>query len=454
MKIIFDFDGVLTDFNKFIQENAIEYFRRKYHMEVVNPTELEIEDIFNIQSALETSGYSVQDAESIKKRMLNRFWISHRFIKFSLLCRFRPGVRKYMNYLKKQGFIVEIHSSRSRTCEDSLIGTIARIFSIWQCRLNGVFLRKKQFFFYPNDKEKIEGIVRSHPVVVFEDKKQIIDQLATNEIKVICVSGIHNRSVLPSKNVEIIHTFNKCYIEQKIEKLIGKTNLLCHEREVCSVKFFKKISIITPILRLIFHPMILHPENIIYGKKEGVIYAPNHRSTLDPLIIETVFTEHIHWAALKRFFEGEDSIFNNSKNPILCNITKKVFHRLEYFPIERKCDNQNANNMKSLKEMNLFLKNGYKIGIFAEGTTKRTAGQDFGLFDNAFLYLAKRNESWIQPITLLWVGGFWRKTKVIVNFGKPFQAKDINIEERMRCFMEIQKNGLEENMNVARQMRI
>ena len=445
MKIIFDLDGTLTDFNQFIQENAINYFHKKYHMEVMKSDALEIEDIFDIQNVLENSGYSIQEADSVKKQMLDRFWISHRFIKFSLLNRFRPGVREYINYLKKQGFIVEIHTSRSKTCEDSLIGMTARAFTIWQCRLNGVFLRKNNFFFYPNDKEKVESIIRNRPMIVFDDKKQIIDQLEECGVKTICVSGVHNKSVLPSKNIEIIHTFDKSDIERKTEKLVGRTNLMCHKREADSVRFFRKISVTAIILRLIFRPMVLHSENILCEKAEGIIYAPNHRSTLDPLIIESVFTKHIHWAALARFFKGEDSIFNNSKNSVLCNITKNAFHRLEYFPIERKSDNPNANNTDTLKEMNLFLKNGYKIGIFAEGTTKRAAGEDFGTFDNAFLHLAKRNKAWIQPITLLWTNASGLKPKVIVNFGEAFQVNNMSIDESMKHFLEIQKVRLEEN---------
>ena len=60
MKIIFDLDGTLTDFNQFIQENAIDYFCKKYHMEVMKSDALEIEDIFDIQKVLENSGYSIQ----------------------------------------------------------------------------------------------------------------------------------------------------------------------------------------------------------------------------------------------------------------------------------------------------------------------------------------------------------------------------------------------------------
>lgn len=68
MKIIFDFDGVLTDYNRFVQKIAIGYFRKKYHLEVINSDELEIENIFDIQNILEHSGYSAQEANVIKKK--------------------------------------------------------------------------------------------------------------------------------------------------------------------------------------------------------------------------------------------------------------------------------------------------------------------------------------------------------------------------------------------------
>lgn len=445
MKIIFDFDGVLTDFNRFIQENGINYFQERFHMTIVNPDELEIEDIFDMENTLKEFGYSEQEAKMLKGRMLRRFWISHRFIKFSLLTRFRPGVRQCINNLKRQGFNIEIHSSRAKTCEDSLVGLIARTFSIWQCGLNGILLRKKQFFFYQNDEDKLKSILNCHPILVFDDKKQIVEQLAQAGTKVLCVSGRHNKNVLPSENVEVINLFKEEDVEKKIENLLGETNWLCHKREAKSLKYFMRISKITILLRRIYHPLILHPENIVTKSNSGVIYAPNHRSTLDPLIVESVLPELIHWAALARFFDGKDSIFNNSKNSILCKITKYVFQKLEYFPIERKCDNPNSNNMASLKDMSIFLKNGYKIGIFAEGTIRRKEGEEFGNFDNAFLRLAKKNNALIQPITLLWVKDSKSKCKVIVNFGKAFQMKGMSIDEGMQSFMGIQKAALEEN---------
>lgn len=148
-----------------------------------------------------------------------------------------------------------------------------------------------------------------------------------------------------------------------------------------------------------------------------------------------------------RFFKGKDSIFNNSKNPVLCRITSFVFYRLGYFSIERKRDNPEANNMDSIKNMMLFLNNGYKIGIFAEGTTRRPPENNFGEFDDSFLRLAKKTNSWIQPITLLWIDSEKRGSRVIINFGIPFKVKDLKIREAMDYFMKIQIIALEENHN-------
>ena len=44
MRIVFDIDGTLTDYNKFVQKRAVKYFKSKYEMEVVNADALDIDD--------------------------------------------------------------------------------------------------------------------------------------------------------------------------------------------------------------------------------------------------------------------------------------------------------------------------------------------------------------------------------------------------------------------------
>ena len=49
MRIIFDLDGTITDFNCFIEKIALPYFKRKYRLDIVNLDKLEIENILNMQ---------------------------------------------------------------------------------------------------------------------------------------------------------------------------------------------------------------------------------------------------------------------------------------------------------------------------------------------------------------------------------------------------------------------
>lgn len=49
MKIILDTDGTLTNFNRFIVENTVKFFEEKYHLIVIYPNKLEIEDILDIK---------------------------------------------------------------------------------------------------------------------------------------------------------------------------------------------------------------------------------------------------------------------------------------------------------------------------------------------------------------------------------------------------------------------
>lgn len=449
MKIALDTDGTLTDFNQFINEHAIKYFTSKYNFKIKNQNALEIEEIFDIKNTLmKEENLSSEDAQIKTKKILDEFWIGLNFVKFSIGSKFRPGVRESINKLIKEGHDISIHTSRDKTCENSLVGKIARKFTIWQFYINGIFLPKRKFYFYENDDEKIKGIVDMNADLVLEDKLEIINELCKHSIKTICISGNHNKSAIPNQNIEIMSDFSVQIIEQKMNNLFGSKTMKYYRRSLESDRYYNHLKFMIPIFQKFFHPIVINKENIIKVDEEGVVYAPNHRSTLDPLAITSVLNENIHWAALLRFFEGKDSIFNNSKNPILCKITANLFRNLEYFPIDRKSDNPDANNLQSLRDMNNFLKICSKIGIFGEGTTRRDSSQDFNEFDDSFLLLAKKNGARVQPITCLWIKELNIKSKVIINFGESFKVEDMTKDQAMDFFMTIQKRCLEENKRV------
>ena len=447
MKVIFDTDGTMTDFNRFIREEAIPYFEKKYKMTVKYPDKLEVEEIMDMENFFRCEkNCTPEEAKKMVKEALDKFWVSPRFIEFAFGEKFRDGAATFLNDLKKKGHDVEIYTSRKKTCHQDVVGSVARLFTKGQYVQNGVFLTPSHFHFFEDDQTKIEAIKQAKPDLVFEDKPEIIEELNRAGIKTVCVSGTHNEKVASTKNCERIDSFAYDVLDEKIKKLLGVKNVVCYDRAAKSNLFYNKLKLVVPIILGTFRPIIIRRSDQSFDGS-GVVYAPNHRSTLDPLVITSVAHLHIHWAALLRFFQGTDSIFNNSKNPILCKITANCFKKLEYFPIDRKSDNPNANNFEAMRDMNNFLKIKENIGIFAEGTTRRPPNQDFGTFDDAFIHLAKKNDAWIQPITTLWIEDerLRKASKLIVNFGQPFKVGDKDPKQAMELFLSIQKECLQEN---------
>lgn len=423
--IIFDIDGTLTDFNKYISDKSIPYFKEHYHLRVKNPKALEISDIFDIKNTLIAKGFTACEAEKKEKAMLNKYWISHRFLYFSLLVRYRQHAAETIKFLLENGFNIQIHSTREKCTEKNIIGLIAKALTIVQCWTNGIPLLPSDFHFYKNDTEKISGIINSNPLIAFDDKPDIINTLNDNKIRTCSVAGTHNTTLEDNSYNVRITTYEKDYILSKFSLLLGKRYYEYYFREANSSNFFRKITWLSLVIKAVFHPIVLNrPTNNNSGY--GVIYAANHIRTVDPLVIEGVLKQNIHWVALKRFFDGSDSIFNNSKNPILCKITQYIFRKLDFFPIERKADNEHANNLSAIKDMSMFLRCGYIIGIFPEGTTRKNGDEFFGEFDKGFISLAKRNNASIQPILIYWVN---KKHKTpIIKFGKPIiPTEDIDV---------------------------
>ena len=171
MKIVVDLDGTLTNFNEFVKNTAIPFFEKK-GMVVVKPNELEVEDIFDMENFfINKYNCSKEKAKKLAKEALDEFWVGFNFVKFSLLNKFRPEVRDFINKKIKEGHSVEIHTSRAKTCDNSLVGFIAKSFTILQCKLNGLNIKNNDIYFYPDDESKINGIISRNPDVVFDDKK-------------------------------------------------------------------------------------------------------------------------------------------------------------------------------------------------------------------------------------------------------------------------------------------
>lgn len=447
MKIIFDIDGTMTDFHGYIEKYALPWFYRKYGLLPLKKNELELEDILDLRNVIQTKqNCTFLEAEKEAKKVLDHYWISHRFIHFSLLDRLRPGCASTLRELKRLGAEIEIYTSRAHTTARDLVGWGTRFCTIGQLWLNGVWIRPARIHYFQNDEDKLAGILLAKPHLVFDDKVYILKELCRENIPTVCVAGPHNIELQCMDGIERIEGYQNIQLEVLLKNMLGKkfSYLL---RAAKSDYIWKKLKCILPLIRWYFQPIILNRSRKI-DTGEAILYAPNHRSTLDPLVVTSVVKENIHWAALLRFFQAKDSIFNNSKNPFLCKITAWLFRNLEYFPIDRQTDNPKANNFHSIRDIVGFLDISQKVGIFGEGTTRRPANSDFGIFDKSFLALAKKTGAWIQPITIYWVLG-QRKRQAILNFGEAFKVTDE--ETAMQTFLQIQQQCLRENITYANQ---
>lgn len=446
MKIIFDIDGTMTDFRAYIDHFALPWFYRKYRLLPQKENELELEDILDLRNVIQAQkGCTVSEAEKEEKEMLNRFWFSHRFIHFSLLDRLLPGCASAIRALKRLGGTVEVYTSRAHAADRNLVGSFVRFCTVGQLWLNGVIPSKIHFF--QNDEEKLAGMLQARPNLVFDDKVTILKELKRNHIPVVCMAGPHNTELQNVDGIERIKGYQDIKIDKLLEKVLSR-DMPYLLRAANSERLWKKLQPLIPIFRWYFHPIELNASRRLLTEDEPVLYAPNHRSTLDPLVISSVTEENIHWAALLRFFQAKDSIFNNSKNPFLCKITAWLFHKLDYFPIERRADNPDANNMHAIRDMVGFLRIRQKVGIFGEGTTRRPENADFGIFDESIIVLAERTGAWIQPATIYWATASKRK-QVVLNWGEAFKVDDR--ERAMQSFLQIQQQCLQENIEYTNQ---
>lgn len=447
MRAIFDTDGTFTDFNKFIKEEGIPFFEKEYGMTVVYPDKLEIEDILDMDNFfMRELDCTKEEAQQFTKSALDDFWVHPRYLKYSLLYKFRQGLVDYTKELKKGNNEIDIYTSRAKTTDDNVIGKVARSITRLQYMLNGINLPSNNFHYFKNDEEKIAAIIAANPDIVFEDKPEVIKVLNDAGIKVICPSGWHNTEV--EDNRRNVFRSNCDTLEDVLEcekNVLGARKVEFFRRAAKSDAFYQKLVCLKGLLLNYFEPIILHGENIKVDENKALIYAPNHRSTLDPLAINAVINKHVHWVALLRFFQGKDSIFNNSKNPFLCKLTADTFKKLDYIPVDRKSDNPEAKNLTAVRDMIGYLGVNKIVGIFPEGTTRRPEGQEFGTFDPSFTLLAKKQKADIMPVTTYWFRDKKNKKRVVLNFGKAISPEGKTQEEIYNEFLAVQEEQLREN---------
>lgn len=229
--------------------------------------------------------------------------------------------------------------------------------------------------------------------------------------------------------VKFIYTNSK----KKIVKKSLQTNMT----------FYKMMrNCIKPLVVLIYRPIYINDIDI--DNDVSIIYAPNHRKTIDSIVLAASIKAQIHWVALKRFFDGEDSIFGNNKNIILRKLTQIIFKNAQMVPIDREGDNS-----QSMAQLRRYVMQSENVGIFPEGTTnKNPEKSQLGDIKKGAFSLAKNGDAYILPIAITWHSS--RKHRVIVNYRKLIRPeKGDTIELLMKKWESEILIGIDENEKIA-----
>lgn len=208
-------------------------------------------------------------------------------------------------------------------------------------------------------------------------------------------------------------------------------------------------SIALPVANVVFKPIIFGTEHI--PQNEPIVFAPNHRKTKDAFVVVLGCDIPTHWVALKRFFDKEDSLFNNSKNPILCHLTSLLLNGMGAIPVDRGGDTTISKEI-----VNEYLKLGSSVGIFPEGgTNKNPELEDIAMsqLKSGFVHFAKNNDVYIEPVSLSYIPGeLGIKHKVIINYREPYKVGD-TIKDGLDMWVETVRTGLKENETIINYLK-
>jgi 1-acyl-sn-glycerol-3-phosphate acyltransferase len=193
--------------------------------------------------------------------------------------------------------------------------------------------------------------------------------------------------------------------------------------------FYKFARFIGCILSLLFWPIKIKGRKYL-NKKGPLIFAANHVSYLDPIVLGIANKRQIHFIAKKEIFEV----------PILGLIVKS----LGAIPVDR----QNANLISIKKSFNI-LKDGKILGIFPEGT--RSLNGKLLELNIGLIKIAFKTNAPIIPIAIngtydIYPPGaklpsFLKRKYVHINVGKPIyldnnRQKDLKYKKESLSLIE------------------
>ncbi|NLK70664.1 MAG: 1-acyl-sn-glycerol-3-phosphate acyltransferase [Clostridiales bacterium] len=166
--------------------------------------------------------------------------------------------------------------------------------------------------------------------------------------------------------------------------------------------------IVLLIYKIVYNLSYEGVENI--PKEGGRIYASNHRSYADPVLISLPVRKRFAYMAKEELF----------KNPFF----SALIRFMGAFPVVR-----GSGDMKVIDEAIARLNKGRNLVIFPEGTRSKDGRVGRGKTGVA-LIAAKANVD-VIPVAIVFEGKLKFRKKVVVKYGKPISASQLQIGDKL-----------------------
>lgn len=211
----FDIDGTLKNFELFVLKNGVSYFKNfsNFAFEQKNLKGYDLDQVYDLKNQFFKCGFYPEQAEIETEKTLSSFWNIY-YLKYCFFTPFRDGAREFITDLYKDGYKIDIYTSRKKTCENSLLGSFVRFSTKMQFVMNDTPYTTINFF--ENDDDKIEGILTAKPIIMVDDKPEILQPIS-KEIDCICVNSSYNCDYSFPSNVNRIDEFDlsvRSFIDQ------------------------------------------------------------------------------------------------------------------------------------------------------------------------------------------------------------------------------------------------
>lgn len=390
MNIAFDIDGVLTDFEWFLNVYGTRYFSKKFHMDakVVNPETSKIAERF---------GYGQKEETAFYTRYL--LWYARKMP-------IRENAATTINMLREEGHKVYFITARALANHDNLVGQLMRsILKNW-LRENRVEYDGIHFVSMSDSAEEKRKLCEQLQVdVMVEDDPKNIREIS-KVCRVVCMLADYNKSLL-----DVNHALDFGEVYRYIhESQYADFNVLTYqERALLSqeetVSYFQKLSQyykklpfdkdylrqrenhlrkMVPIPRFFVNSIfgIRIVQGSIPQGTSGAIFVCNHRRSLDVYMCYCILNKTMARILTKR--EYEERMIGR-----LMKYAGIIFIKRE--------DKKSGKMVQNLMIQTVM--HGGNIVLFPEGTRNRTE-EVLLPFKYGAVYMAQVTGAPIIPITI------------------------------------------------------